>query len=172
MRSKHRAHRNMFSLAGWLFADMFLAMTMIFLIASAVGTYIPPKVVSHVTPTPRLIGMDNNPVSVTFTVDSTGLLNNDPAVVAQVKSEVQNQLKNYMKKHVNGKAAFVSTFGGGADDGTDTQEASNINAILRDLGKQKHYVFDRGDTIYKSYVDRSDNYGFVTLEIFFYLYAK
>jgi hypothetical protein len=161
----------MFTLAGWLFADMFLAMTMIFLFASAIGTYIPKTPTHSMTPTPRLIGMDTTPVTVGFTVDVNGLLNNDPAVVAQVKSQVQNQLKPYLSKHVNGKAAFVSTFGGGTDDRIDTTEASNVNKILHDMGKH-HYVFDRSDTVYKQYVDRSAKFGAITIDIFFYLYTK
>jgi len=162
----------MFSLAGWLFADMFLAMTMIFLIASAVGTYTPKVQGKAITPTPRLIGMNKTPITVSFAVDSNGLLNNDPTVITQVKSEVQKQLKDYLSKHVNGKAAFVSTFGGGTDDRVDTAEADNVNAILQDMGKKQHYVFDLKDTIYNHYVDRSANFGSITIEIFFYLYTK
>jgi hypothetical protein len=163
----------MFTLAGWLFADMFLAMTMIFLIASAVGTYIPKDAnASTITPTPHLIGMDKVPITVSFSVDVNGLLSNDPTVVAQVKSQVQNQLKGYLSKHVNGKAAFVSTFGGGIDDQTDTAEASNVNMILQDMGRQQHYVFDRNDTVYNHYIDRSANFGDITIDIFFYLYTK
>lgn len=168
---KRSSQRNMFTLAGWLFADMFLAMTMIFLIASAIGTYIPKTQAHKATPTPHLIGMDTTPVTVTFNVDSNGLVNFDPAVVAQVQSQVRNQLKGYLSKHVNGKAAVVLTFGGGTDDVIDTNEATAINTILQNMGKQ-HYVFDSKDVGYNDFVDHGDNFGFISIRIFFYLYAK
>lgn len=168
---RRSTQRNMFTLAGWLFADMFLAMTMIFLIASAIGTYIPKTSAHTATPTPHLIGMDTTPVTVTFTIDVNGLLNNDPAVAAQVQSQVRNQLKSYLSKHVNGKAALVLTFGGGTDDEIDTTEAININTILQNMGKQ-HYVFDGKDIGYYHYLDRGANFGAISIEIFFYLYAK
>jgi hypothetical protein len=171
VRSKRRAQRNMFSLAGWLFADMFFAMMMIFLMASAVGTYKPLVTNVAITPTPHLIGMNKVPAIVKFSVDGYGLLNSDPTVVAQVKSQVQSQLRDYLRKHNNSKAAFVSTFGGGLDDGTDTSESNAINAILQRMGKQQHYVFDRGDTVYNAYIDRADNFGAITINVFFYLYT-
>lgn len=169
MRPRQRTQRNMFVLAGWLFADMFLAMTMIFLLGSTVGTHIPK--VKPMTPTPALIGMDKRPVTVKFTVDSNRLLNNDLRVIAQVQSEVHRQLRNYLSRHINGKAAFVSTFGGGTDDWIDTNEASTINRILQDMGRRQHYVFDRSDTVYNNYIDRSDDFGYIKIDIFFYLYT-
>jgi hypothetical protein len=166
MRSIRRTHRNMFALTGWLFADMFLAMTMIFLVASAIGTY-----VTTTHPPPRLLGMDKTPLTVRFSVDINGVLNNDPATVAQVESQVRNQLKNYLRKHANGKAAFVFTFGGGIDENNDTMEAHNVNKILQRMGR-KHYVFDRDDIVYKDYIDHSANDGDITINIFFYLYSQ
>jgi hypothetical protein len=175
MRSRPRTQRNMFALAGWLFADMFLAMTMIFLLGSTIGTHVPK--VKPITPTPALIGMDKTPITVNFTVDpnfavdSNGLLNTDPGVVAQVQSEVRRQLRNYLSTHNNGKAAFVSTFGGGTDDQIDTNEANTINTILQNMGKRQHYVFDSSDTVYNHYIDRSADFGNISIDIFFYLYT-
>jgi hypothetical protein len=166
MRSRRRAQRNMFALTGWLFADLFLAMTMIFLVASAVGTYSPNNKI------PRLIGMDKMPVTVSFSIDVNAILNKDSTAVIQVQSQVRNQLNDYLSEHTNGKAAFVLTFGGGADDGIDTTEAHNVNAILQEMGKQQHYVFDRDDTVYKDYIDRSASAGNITIDIFFYLYTQ
>ena len=159
----------MFALAGWLFADMFLGMTMIFLVASGIGKYDPDT--TTITPTPQLRGMDKVPVIVKFSVDMKGLLNNDPAVVAQVQSQVQNQLQGYLSNHVSGKAALVSTFGGGINDNLDATEASNVNAILQSMGRQQHYVFDRSDTIYDNYIDRGANYGEITIYVYFFLYS-
>lgn len=173
VRFRPDTQRNMFTLAGWLFADMFLALTMLFLITSAIGTYIPTKnLKATATPTPRLVGMDTTPVTVNFTVDENGLLNNSPAAVAVVKSQVHNQLKGYLKGHPNAKAAFVSTFGGGYDDGIDTAEAKNINAILQQMGREQYYVFDRNDVIYNNYVNRSASFGAIFIQIFFFLYTK
>lgn len=180
MRSKRSMHRNMFALVGWLFADMFLAMTMIFLIASTIGTpiadasepIIPVNIT--ITATPHLIGMDKVPVFVHFSINSDDLLADDPdpAVTRQVWSQVQNQLKGYLNKHIDGKAAFVLTFGGGRDDDLDKAEAQHVNKILQDMGRQQHYVFDRNDTVYTNYIDRSANAGDIEIEIFFYLYTQ
>ncbi len=172
MQPSHKAQRNMFTLAGWLFADMFLAMTMLFLIASTIGTYTPENPKTTVIPTPKLIGMDKKPVIVSFTVDENDLLSKNPSVVAEVKLQVRNQLKSYLESHPNAKAAFVSTFGGGINDGIDTAEAQSANAILQQMGRTQHYVFDRGDTVYNNYVDRSAAFGAITIQVFFFVYTN
>ncbi|GAC1636569.1 MAG: hypothetical protein NVS4B9_29820 [Ktedonobacteraceae bacterium] len=48
-----------------------------------------------------------------------------------------------------------------------------LESSPKSFKSQKSVGLDnRSDTVYKSYVDRSDGYGFITLEIFFYLYSK
>src|SRR5579875_3093775 len=142
MTKKYTGERNMFILSGWLFADMFLAMTMIFLASASIGKYVPstPKA-------PSITGLDK-PIYVNFTIDMNELTSNPnpdinaPAIIQLVEQQVHNQLKGYLHTHPEGKAAIVNTFGGGIDDQTDTDEANHINAILRQMGYQQHYVFD------------------------------
>lgn len=167
MRKKNAMRQNMFTQVGWLFADMFLAMTMIFLSTSTIGTYTPPQ--SKATPTPHQVGLDPHPQDVSMTVDMNALLNGDAD--SYVQQQVKAQLASYLHSHPYGKAAVVLTFGGGPQNDIDTQEAQDTNAILQHMGSQQHYVFNHSDISYNNFIDLGSDYGAIYIEIFFFLYT-
>ena len=104
MKQKRRFGRqSIFSLAGWLFTDLLLAMMLIFLAASGVGSPPPP---TTPTPTPQIQALDRNPF--TFTIyDYPGNLGPDQA---RLEDEVNTDLQNAGVS--NRKIGLVLTFGG------------------------------------------------------------
>lgn len=157
----------MFSSAGWLFADMFLALMMVFIVASTVGKYTPPPKKGVVpTPTPHIIGMRPDSTDIEIAVDVDTLLFTDPQAA---RKEVEGQIRTKMTAYQAEKAAVVLTFGCGPDDGRDTETASSVNDVLRSLGS-RHFIFDRA--VFKNYIDRSCNEGTVKSQIYFYLLQK
>jgi hypothetical protein len=160
---RRRARRSTFSLVGWLFADLLLALTMIFVIISAVqGVYVPPKKVGV---TPIISALSSKPVDVMVQVDTMALLNSDPAAMASVQSQVKSQLRRYSQL----KAGMVLTFGGGPDANQDTSVAQQINAVLASLGA-KHFVFDKA--VYRSFIDLSQVAGTNLIEVYFFAYQS
>jgi len=84
--------------AGWLFADMLLALAMVFLAANTFAVRPPPAIPPTPTPTPKATATPRTPPRLeqgyhrfTITVDSNGLLNNNPNasndVIRQVKAQ-------------------------------------------------------------------------------------
>lgn len=157
----------MFSSSGWLFADMFLALMMVFIVASTVGKYTPPqKKGIGPTPTPHIVGMRPRSVDFNVTVDFDTLLFADPQAA---KKDVERQVRVHLKAYHTEKAALVLTFGCGPEDGRDTDVAKSVNDVLRSLGA-RHVIFEQAS--FSNYIDRGCNEGIVELKIFFFLLQK
>lgn len=163
MLRRRRAKRSTFGLVGWLFADLLLALTMIFVIVSAVqGAYTPPKKSGA---TPIISALSSTPVDVTVQVDTTALLNSDPAAMASVQNQVKSQLQRYQQL----KAGMVLTFGGGPNADQDTSVAQQINSALGSLGA-KHFVFDKA--VFRSFIDLSQVSGTNLIQVYFFAYQS
>jgi hypothetical protein len=168
MQPHHRTSHHMFASSGWLFADMFLALMMVFIFASTVGVYTPPvKPIQKPTPTPPLYikGIDVHTEELPLQIDALALLNNDQITIGKLKTQVQTALHKYSSR----KAALVQTFAGGPDDGQDTAIAQHVNAILSQLGS-KHFIFN-GAT-FNNFIDLGEPFGQVTIRIYFYVFNR
>lgn len=137
-RSGEDLKKSFMGSAGWLFADLLLALAMLFLIANSVSQ---PKPIVHITPTatatatatalpPRL---EQNYHRFSITIDPGKLLNNDPAEKANVIRQVKAQ--SFLHNRTVG---LVIVYGGAPtvnDISTATSIADNIYSILIGLGK-------------------------------------
>lgn len=165
---------------GWLFADLLLALAMLFLVANTVPL---PKKAIALTPAPTLIptptptptpkvaqSLDPNPLNFSLAnLDYNGLLQNPPtdSALKAVECQVQSQTKSLVRR-----AGFVIAFGGAiASDGTTNPNEGNLVAgrvedVLRMLGKDG-YIFV--GTVYQDpYHDLGSNLGVVELQIYLY----
>lgn len=137
-------------LAGWLFADLLLALAVIFLSAYTVGvkpkaiatpvptvtivpTLSPSPIPTFVTPTPTpLPRLELDPHRVTLPIDPNGLLNNSPAAINQLKQEVRALVL------LRGRSVGLVIAYGGAptvnDIGRAQQIATNVMNVLQSLG--------------------------------------
>ncbi len=143
----------LFGATGWLFADLFIALTMGFLVANTVGQVVPPR--AKPTPTPTAIPtptqlptLDLQPVSLHLHVDYQALLQGDPAAIAGAEIQVRAvpQLRGR-------RAGLVLTFGGtqGVGPAVALQVAKQLDdSVLTDLGNQ-HYVFT--GTVYREFIN-------------------
>jgi Cu/Ag efflux protein CusF len=157
----------LFSTTGWLFADLFVALTMGFLVANTFPQVIPPAptptpTAPPVTPTPTVIkGIDKNAIKLTITVDHEGIINNDPKAVQDAEQQVMSYAKLQGKR-----AGVVETFGGTLASGATIAEKFNTN-VLTDLGNKKHFVFF-GGPLFQSFHDTEQDINTVVVYVFVY----
>jgi hypothetical protein len=175
MRSNSSSHVNAtLGRFGFLFADLFAVLAMLFLLANTVGHVTKPP---PVTPTPtftptaqaqicglqRTAGFDNN--SNPFPV-SLSLANDDPAAINSFQQEVQSAFTSYYRKHIT--AGFVLIWGVAADVGTGDNLAAGAKIALQNLGQQG-FVFTH--TSYQPLWDGNhdtSNGVYIRLTVFFY----
>lgn len=156
--------------AGWLFADLLLALAMVFLLANTVNTKPPPTppvvkkttVAPTATPLPQL---ELTAQKLTLTVDDAGLLNNSSDAISSVKQQVRSQMSSFKGR----RAGFVLAYGGAPTDG-DVQHAfavaSKVMSILQTFEPQK-FIFIK--TAYHDPLFRlGDDSTKVVLEIYLY----
>lgn len=134
LRHESRARRTMFSLAGWLFADLFLVLTMLFFTSATPWTphnSSPPK--------PQICGMEQKINSVVITApDPNGLRQQGASASRSFNNVVRQKLRSDGKK----MAAFVEVFGGNpygnvADGQTFAKGAINALKLLA----SQHFIF-------------------------------
>ena len=98
----HRPSPILFGAAGWLFADLLLALAVIFLVANSVGQVTVPTPTPTIfmpptpTSTPTICGIDQNPgYSKILTVsDAAGLRANMPSAQAAFATQVHDALQS------------------------------------------------------------------------------
>lgn len=153
--------RDMFSLAGWLFSDLFIVLAIIFVASTAMRTPNPKDNVLPSTPTvSKPPSLNPVPVTLQVTMNANRLLAHDPAVTTQVETQVRAQLRQ--KKATQFIAGMVLTFGGGTQD---DRIAKAINDILLSMGKREHLVFNER-TVFENYIDLQMPLGIVAIKIF------
>lgn len=165
-------------LCGWLFADLLLALAVIFLSANTVG--VKPKVIptpvptstarpsqTHAvaTPTP-LPRLELSKYRINLTIDSNGLLNDSPSAVNDLKQKIRGQAV------LQGRTAGLVIVYGGAPDVTQVSRAETIATkvmgVLVSLGKEG-FVFTQTsyyDPLYLLYGDAN------TTVLDIYLFAR
>ncbi len=169
MENKNRWGRSTFSIAGWLFADLLLALMMIFLVASTVGIYTPPPKPSHRTPTPTppiLPRLELNFHRFTINIDPGGLLNGTPSEIDDIKSQVRAQ--TFLKGRSAGLVIVYGGAPGDSDISTALDIAGKVYGVLGILGKEG-FVFTRASHYDPLYLF-GGNLAIVTIDV--YLFAK
>lgn len=167
MRLRSQTHsRDIVSLAGWLFADLLLALTMLFLIS---GVTVTPIAKAKVAPTPTppvLPRLELRHLRITLNIDANGILQRD----TRASDSVEQQLRAQSVLN-NRSAGLVIAYGGAPDSGqinTALSIASNVYTILQALGKQG-YIFSRS-SYYDPLFLLGGSESQVTLDI--YLFAQ
>ncbi len=156
--------RGIFPTAGWLFADLLLALTVIFIAASAIGKPTPKAAFTPTptwTPIPMMItptqipqALDPNPLKFTVNVDPFQLGNSN--TISDVKNKVMQKLDQ--SNDSDRKAGFVITLAGGIS-GVD--HAMAFNAILKSMPSFQ-------STLFKNYHDLGNPENEFDLEIYFF----
>jgi hypothetical protein len=148
LRQRRTGQHGLFSIAGWLFADLLLALTIIFISANTIGAK--PIVKARSTPTPTLIpsptftpsplpSLEHDYLRFKLTIDPNGLLNDAPKAIEQIKQQVKS------KSQLQGRSAGLVVAYGGAPSvdqiGSAEKIAMKVISVLRDLGQKDHFVF-------------------------------
>ena len=137
--SKEDLKQSFMGSAGWLFADLLLALAMLFLIANTVSQPRPPSVVhakGKPTATPKVVSpprLEQGYHRFTITIDPNALLNNDPNEQNHVTQQVKAQ--GFLRRR---SAGLVIVYGGApttSDISTATSIANDVYRILLSLGK-------------------------------------
>lgn len=160
---------------GWLFADLLLALTVIFLVANASGTIAHPPTPPTPTPTATLIPTPTlvptppplvlHPITLQLTVDPSGLLSTppNPNVIAQAMAQVKADPQLRGKR-----AGLVLTFGGASNaaPGQGITDAQAFDSeVLTALGKQ-NYVFI--NTVYREFFTLGADPSNFTVDVYVY----
>lgn len=165
--------RDTMLLSGWLFADMLLALFVIFLSANTVGVKpqpIPtpvPTVIPTPTPTPQpLLRLELDKHHLRLAIDPNGLLSDSPGAQQSLEQEVQAQ--TFLQNRTVG---LVIAYGNAADPSqirTAQTLAQKVMHVLQVLGNQ-NFAFTRTsyyDPLYSLYNDPNFT------EIDLYLFAQ
>lgn len=169
-KSKSGTGINLFNATGWLFADLFVALAMAFLVANTVGT-IPPPVV-HAAPTPTHAPMitptpipphalDLKPITVTLQIDPSALLADSPQEISSIEQQVRA-----VPQLTGRSAGLVLAFGGasGVTPSYGLQVAQKVDAdVLTALGAQG-FVFQ--NTVYREFFNLDNPPSTVSIDIY------
>ena len=172
------------SSVGWLFADMLLVLTMVFLASTAFVLPRPPAkhTATRATATMRptltstVAHLDKMPCDFFIhNLDYNGLLKNPPDSSAVNVAMQKIKAQSCLQKRQTHQAGLVLAFGGAqAPDGALNPDAGQKIAgriddvVLPKLGEQEHFIFFK-DTVYDAYHDLGEPYG--TVELIIYLFA-
>lgn len=161
-------------LSGWLFADLLLALAVIFLSANTVG--VKPRVIPTSIPTPTarpsapsptpLPRLELSRYRITLTIDSNGLLNDSPSAINDLKQKIRGQAV------LRGRTAGLVIVYGGAPDVTQVTRAqavvTKVISVLVSLGNAG-FVFTRTSYYDPLYILNGDAN---TTVIDIYLFAR
>lgn len=144
-------------LAGWLFADMLLALTIVML-----GAQAPPKAAAEAKPSPsktpcveQLRGVDQRPMKTKFAVRPAA---RGRTLVTQVKRGLNRHADDFAGKRVG----MVLTFGGDGGGGRGVALAARVNRALRNAYPS---AFESAAT--RNFHDLSASRGSIAMEIYF-----
>jgi len=161
-RRSHSRMRDLVSLSGWLFADLMLALAMLFFSTSIIAKPTPPPPPSP-TPTPKpALELSQN--RITISIDPYGILNDSPDAISNVETQIQGQ-----QVLQNRSAGLVIVYGGApgtAEIRTAQDIARKIYGILGQLGQQG-FVFSHA-VYYDPLYTLGGNMYEVTLDIYLF----
>jgi hypothetical protein len=134
LRRESRQQRSMFSLAGWLFADLFLVLTMLFFTSAT------PWVTRNPPSNPQICGMEQKISSYSIKApDPNGLRQqHNTSAINSFNAVVKKTLGSDTKK----VAGFVEVFGGNPYGNVPDGQNFAAGAIkaLKVLGSE-HFIF-------------------------------
>jgi hypothetical protein len=167
-RRDSRPSPALFGAAGWLFADLLLALAMIFLVTNTAGhlsAAAPTPLPAHATPTPKptaLPALDLTPIVLTVSVDYAQLHAGDPAALAAVEGQLRGD-----RRLAGRRAGLVLIFGGvqGATEGAGLQAAQDIATLLLSRLGAQGFVF-YGGTVYRAFFATDKPAGTVELDVY------
>lgn len=160
--------------AGWLFADLLLALAMLFLAANTFAIKPPPAPPKHVkkpivkvTPKPTALPrLELQFHEFTINVDPNGLLNGSQGANASVEQQVKAQAV------LRGRSVgLVIAYGGAPGDAQIGQAqaiAGKVYSVLKTLGRQG-FAFSRS-SYYNTLYDLGGSTNIVTIDV--YLFAQ
>lgn len=145
MRRRRADSRSLFSIAGWLFADLLLAMAVIFISANTIAARpvktVKPVAKPTITVTPQVTPILELHYS-RFVLQITNpdkLLHNDSGAIKQIKLEVMAQ------HQLQGRQAGLVIAYGGAPTTDQIQNAFKIArkviSVLQSLKQDNYFVF-------------------------------
>lgn len=166
-------------LAGWLFADLFLVIAMIFLSSTSLASS-PLLPLSSSTSTPLSsqpelstqlpnststpsVGIDLTPLTFSVRVDPESFLANSPISFDRFKQQVDSHLLGYSDR----KAGLIITLGYHISIGKGRQLAIIANNLL-----VNNYPSIFNNTVNKAYwwdIDETHPAGMISFEIYFFL---
>lgn len=168
MRTRRYTHqRGIFGSAGWLFADLLLALTIIFIAMSAIhnpetkakqaSIQLTPTAIPNATPTPTPTqhALALNTAPLTFSIQSVPTTLNQAGVKHSIIKQVNKIISSSLYR--SSKVGFVITLGGGGDG---VANAESFNAILKTMAPFKKAVF-------KNYHDLNNPSEEFDLEVYF-----
>lgn len=163
----------LFGAAGWLFADLLLALAMLFLVANSVGSYPPPaptptpRPTPTITPTspPVICGLNPHSITVPLTVGNDGALRvSDPGAEGAFASQAKGALAQYSGK----VAGFVEVFGGSTGSISDGVNLANGAIGGLEILARQGYIFRTGKTTFQALYGGNLSPNQVQLVIFFF----
>jgi hypothetical protein len=142
------------ALVGWLFADLLLALAMVFLVANASGivvaikpTPVPTNTPLPPTPTlPPCLQSDSHIITLNFAYQS--LLNGDATTIGAIKQSIENAndwtppIPDIATRQSGLVLIYVGAPNNGQEDATTDAVFTHIQAIVAQLGKQ-NFLFQR-----------------------------
>lgn len=139
-RNREQGRQNIFALAGWLFADLLLVLTLIFLLSSA--TWIPPTQALTPTAPPVVCGLDQlHPQDVIVSAsDPIGLRNQSESAMSVFANDLQRAGVNL---HSGREAGFIEVFGGSGDPSDGARFAQGAIKAMQQLAGRKTIVTGR-----------------------------
>lgn len=161
-RSRPRT-RDIMALGGWLFADLLLALAMLFFTTSVNIKPVPTKPTPTPKPPPRL---ELNKNRIQLFIDAGGVLQDAPEAVNDFKRQIRGQAVLQRRS-----VGLVIVYGGASNVNqidTAITLAQKIYDILRSLGREWS-VFSRA-SYYDPLYELGGDLNTVTLDIF--LFAK
>lgn len=148
MHSPSRNRQDIFSLAGWLFADLLLVLSIVFLVAAQPWRPMPTKASTAATPTPKplaICGVAKYPQTIYVrSADPSGLL---AANGVGIRSFQSTLLHSALQKNRTRVAGLVEVFGGGTVD-NGTQLATSAIQAMRGL-THSGFVFASGTAYFR-----------------------
>lgn len=159
MKPVTRRSQDIFALAGWLFADMLLALTLVFLVVA------PPWVQPNPPPPPPVIcGIEQSAQVVYVSMnDPYGLISGTSYGVQTFESALRAQLGP-----TNGRVAgLVEVFGGGSVNYGVTLSGASINAMKQMPG----YVFTSKTAYFRNLWNGTLSSNTVEVDVFYLILA-
>ena len=165
---------------GWLFADLLLALAMLFLVANTIGDSTKAKSIPTPTPVPKpTVTPTPSPIANLLILDSTRVTfiiqSINPDLLSQGDTGAINDLENKLRdaikqKHLQARRAGIAIAYGGADDFSQEDRGASVAAeVYKVLGMLGRQAFVFCHTIYYDPLfTRNHPHDTVVIDIYFF----